>query len=197
MKTESNKTIGWLVLVAIVFSLGTYYFFPQLEILDETDYSYGDMLAEQVLSLESQLNSAVSEAETLSTNLAMLENQTGSQMAELTEANNRITELEELPISTFSFYDWIVEMMKEAEDDAEFTYNGSLYEGDDGEWDFDDLDGKECEVKDFNKDLDEGQIHCDEVEIETDDDDIECDVVIEFEDDMSYDDATITNCVIS
>jgi len=189
---------GWLVAVALVFAFGTYNLFPQVQVLDETDYDYGSVLAEQVLSLESQLEVSSSDFTTLESNYNTLEEQSTSQMEELADANTRITELEELPISTFSFYDWIVEMMNEAEEDADLTYNGTVYEGDDGEWDFDDIDGRECEIDNFDKDLEDGEITCDDVEIETDDnDDIECDIVIEFDEDMNYDDATLTNCVSS
>ena len=198
MAKEQKIHWGWLVAVAIVFAFGTYQLFPQEVEVDYTDYDALSGLQDQVVSLEASLSSASSELTTEQSAHTATTEALASMQVSLDDANAQVTALQELPISTFSFYDWIVEMMGEAEDDADLTYNGTVYEGDDGEWDFDDLDGRECEIDNFDKDLEDGEITCDDVEIETDDnDDIECDIVIEFDEDMNFDDATITNCVSS
>jgi|SaaInl7_135m_RNA_FD_contig_21_1754768_length_825_multi_9_in_0_out_0_1 hypothetical protein len=178
---------GWFVLVALVFSVGTYAMFPQVETLveietvtvDNTDYNYNDVLVTKVADLESDL---VVKAE------------------ELVKATTDLEVLRELPQEQFSFGDWILGLLGDAEDDAELTYNGTLYEGEDGEWDLDardseDIDARDCDIvfddKDFGEEM---TVECSDIRLETeDDDDIVCDFEITLDND-EYDEAVITNC---
>ena len=100
----------------------------------------------------------------------------------------------ELPLDQFNFNDWFLGLFDEAEEDAELEYNGTFYEGDDGEWDFRDYDAELCVIY-FEDDTDELLVECDDVELKTDDGDrITCDFEFDVED-MEYDGVEISNCV--
>lgn len=199
MAKEKVSQWVWLVLVAIVFSVGTYNLFPQT--IDETDYTYGDNFALQVESLESELSTLTADNEAVLAEKETISTELVDALASWADTKAELTTLQELPQEQFSFGEWVLDLLREAEDEAELTFNGTLYEGEDGEWDLDaneadDIDARDCDIvfddKDFGEEM---TLDCNDIRLETeDDDDIECDFEIII-DDNEYDEAELTNCV--
>jgi hypothetical protein len=196
-----TKQWAWLIVVALVFSVGTYSLFPQT--IDETDYSYGDNFALQVESLEADLNVLTADNEAVTAEKETISAELDAALISWADSESELTALRELPQEQFSFGDWILGLLGDAEDDAELTYNGVLYEGEDGEWDLDardseDIDARDCDIvfddKDFGEEM---TLECSDIRLETeDDDDILCDFEILI-DGNEYDEAVITNCVLN
>ena len=185
---ENKNAIWGYAIVALVIGLAIGWFALPAETvevvktIDNTDYTL-------VTDLSSQLETKTTLVTDTETELANEKLSHADTLADL-EA------LREMPLNTFNMKDWFVGLFEEAEDDAELEFNGTTYEGDDGEWDFRDFDAEKCEINPRDDDADELYVTCDDVELKTDDDDrITCD--FEFEvDDMEYDDVEITHCIL-
>ena len=191
---EENKLNWWYLVVALVVGgVAVFFAFPQtvevVKTIDNTDFSAINALEGEVLDLSTQLTDKTTLVTETETELANEKSSHAKTLADL-EA------LRELPIER-SFEQWVLDLFEEAEDDAELEYNGKVYEGDEGEWDFDEVDAEECTLNWLDDDFDEAVLECDDVEVETDDDDnLLCDFEFDIEDGNEYDDVEITNCIL-
>jgi hypothetical protein len=187
METKGPTFWGVLILCLVVGGLlGTQLFPKMVEVevletveVDNTDYSLVESLEGQVAQLEADFSTKVGEYVALD--------------AELLETQDDLDKIRELQLDLFDFSKVIQNAISYAEDEGDITWNGTLYEGDDNEFEIEDYDAEDCKIQ-LDNDFNEGKVFCDDVDVETDDDDdITCDVEVEF-DNGQLDDADFDNC---
>ena len=181
--------------LAVVFLLVGMFGFPNTITVEDTDRI--DILTLDNEGLKTDLEAEQASSLEYSEALSVAEQDLLDEKNAHAVTTSDLEALREVPLEAFDFADWIAGLFAEAEDDADLEYDGEVYEGDDGEWDFEEVDSDSCELRWSDDDFTEGTLECEDVEVETDDDDnLVCDFEFEIEDGIEYDDVEISNCVL-